>query len=73
MVNGAIHSFVKALVLELKGHPRVNVVAPGLVEDSAEALGHIFPGYNPIPMEKVVNAYRRSVEGTRTGEIIRVY
>ncbi|MFO7851516.1 MAG: short chain dehydrogenase [Bacteroidota bacterium] len=73
MVNGAIHSFVKALVLELKGHLRVNVVAPGLVEDSAEALGHIFPGYNPIPMEKVVNAYRRSVEGTRTGEIIRVY
>lgn len=73
MVNGAIHSFVKAVVLEIGGHPRVNVVAPGLVEDSAEALGHIFPGYNPVPMEKVVRAYARSIEGTRTGEIIRVY
>jgi len=73
MVNGAIHSFVKAVVLELKGHPRINVVTPGLVEDSAGALAHAFPGYNPIPMDKVVNAYRRSVEGTRTGEIIRIY
>ncbi len=73
MVNGAIHSFVRALVLELGGHPRINVVSPGLVEDSAEILEHYFPGYNPVPMHKVVNAYVRSVEGTRTGEIIRVY
>lgn len=73
MVNGAIHSFVKAVILELGGHPRINVLAPGLVEDSAAELGHFFPGSEPVPMDKVVNAYRRSIEGTRTGEIIRVY
>ena len=73
MVNGAIHSFVKAVVLELEGKIRVNVVAPGLVEDSAGALGDYFPGHNPVSMERVVNGYRRAVEGKRTGEIIRIY
>ncbi len=73
MVNGALHSFVKALELELKNDIRVNVVSLGLVEDSYEKYKDFFPGHIPISMEKVVNAYVRSVEGKESGQVIRVY
>lgn len=73
MVNGALHSFVKAVSLELACQPRVNIVSCGLVEDSAEKYDGIFPGHNPIPMNKVVNCYVKSVEGKVNGEIIRMY
>jgi NAD(P)-dependent dehydrogenase (short-subunit alcohol dehydrogenase family) len=73
MVNGAIHSFVKAVALELKNEHRINVVSSGLVEDAVEKYETYFPGHNPIPMQKVVNGYVKSVEGKGTGEIIRMY
>ena len=73
MVNGAIHSFVKAVVLDLDGKIRVNVVSSGLVEDAVEKYDAYFPGHNPVPMTKVINGYRKSVEGKNTGEIIRIY
>ncbi|MBA3010656.1 MAG: short chain dehydrogenase [Proteobacteria bacterium] len=73
MVNGAIHSFVKAVSLELENNIRVNVVSSGLVEDAVEHYEAYFPGHNPIPMKKVVNGFVKSVEGAATGEIIRMY
>lgn len=73
MVNGGIHSFVKAVCLELKNGARINVVSSGLVEDAVEKYEAYFPGHNPIPMNKVVNGYVKSVEGKSTGEIIRMY
>lgn len=73
MVNNAIHGFVRAVSQELKNGLRINAVAPGLVEDSAERLGDAFPGHIPVSMEKVAAGYVRSVEGWRSGEIIRVY
>ena len=73
MVNGAIHSFVQATVLELNNGIRLNVVSSGLVEDAVEKYRDYFPGHNPIPMTKVVNGYIRSVEGKGTGQVIRIY
>jgi NAD(P)-dependent dehydrogenase (short-subunit alcohol dehydrogenase family) len=73
MVNGGIHSFVKAAALELKNELRINAVSSGLVEDAVEKYESYFPGHNPIPMKKVINGYVRSVEGKGTGEIIRMY
>ncbi|MGD9307642.1 MAG: short chain dehydrogenase [Desulfosarcina sp.] len=73
MVNGAIHSFVKAVCLELKKGIRINVVSSGLVEDAVDKYEAYFPGHNPIPMRKVVNGYVKSVEGKGTGEIIKMY
>ena len=74
MVNGGIHSFVKAAALELmQDGLRINVVSSGLVEDAVEKYAAYFPGHNPIPMWKVVNGYVKSVEGKGTGEIIRIY
>jgi NAD(P)-dependent dehydrogenase (short-subunit alcohol dehydrogenase family) len=73
MVNGAIHSFVKAAALELENGIRINVVSSGLVEDAVHKYGEFFPGHNPIPMHKVVNGYVKSIMGAGTGEIIRMY
>jgi len=73
MVNGGIHSFVQAVALEIENGIRVNVVSSGMVEDAYEKYKDYFPGHNPIPMNKVINGYLRSVKGKRNGEIIRIY
>ncbi len=73
MVNGGVHSFVKAVALEIENEIRVNVVSLGMVEDAFEKYKDYFPGHNPIPMTKVVNAYTRSVKGKDNGKIIRIY
>jgi len=73
MVNGGIHSFVKAVSLELKNGIRINVVSSGLVEDAVDKYESYFSGHNPIPMRKVINGYVKSVEGKENGKIIRMY
>lgn len=73
MVNGGIHSFVKAVSLELRTTCRINVVSSGLVEDSVEKYKDYFPGHNPIPMYKIINGYVKSIEGHDTGQIYRMY
>jgi NAD(P)-dependent dehydrogenase (short-subunit alcohol dehydrogenase family) len=73
LVNGAVNSFVKAAAQELPRGLRVNVVCPTVVEDSAEKYADFFPGFDPVPMERVVNGYVRSVETRMSGEIIRIY
>ncbi|PQJ33182.1 short chain dehydrogenase [Nonlabens arenilitoris] len=73
MVNGGIHSFVKAVALEIENGIRVNVVSSGVVEDAYDKYKDYFPGHNPIPMTKVINGYVRSVNGKGNGEIIRIY
>ena len=73
MVNGGIHSFVRAAALELGNRFRINVVSSGLVEDAVEKYEAYFPGHNPIPMNKVINAYAKSIEGKLNGKIITIY
>ncbi|MEL0643200.1 short chain dehydrogenase [Olleya sp. Ti.3.14] len=73
MVNGGIHSFVQAVALEIENGIRVNVVSSGMVEDAYIKYKDYFPGHNPIPMNKVINGYVRSVNGKGNGEIIRIY
>jgi NAD(P)-dependent dehydrogenase (short-subunit alcohol dehydrogenase family) len=73
MVNGALHSFVRAVALELEKGIRVNAVSSGLVEDAVEKYREYFPGHHPIPMDKMLRGYIRSVEGKGNGEIIKIY
>lgn len=73
LVNGALHSFVKAVSLEIENDIRINAVAPGLVEDAYERYKGFFPGYNPVPMKKVINGYVRCVEGKIRGKVLRIY
>ena len=72
-VNNAVHGFVLSASKELKNGLRVNAVCPGLVEVSVQQLGHLFPGFVPVTMDKVVQGYLKSVDGTTSGQVIKVY
>ncbi|MBL7994034.1 short chain dehydrogenase [bacterium] len=71
-INGAINSFAIAAAIELPRGIRINSVSPGLVEDSAH-MSSYFPGHELVPMNRVVSAYVKSVEGAITGQVIKVY
>ena len=73
LVNGGIHSFVKAVSLEMENNIRVNVISPGLVEDSAEKYKDYFPGYEIVKMKKLAELYLKVIQGDQNGEIIRIY
>jgi len=73
MINGAVNSFVLGAAQEMKQERRINVVSPGLVEDSFERYGAAFPGYNLVNMDKLANAYVLSVEGAVNGKVLKVY
>lgn len=71
-VNAGLNAFVLAASIELKNDVRINVVSPGVVEDSRE-LHPAFPGHIPVPMDKVVAGYIKSVYGGLTGQVIKVF
>ncbi len=73
MVNGGLHSFVKAASRELTNDIRINVVSPGMVRDSAEKFEKTFAGHIPVEMDAVAMAFVKSVEGNTNGEVLRVY
>ena len=72
MVNGGIHSFVKAVALELENGIRINAVSSDLVEDAYEKYKDYFPGNTPVSMDKIVDGYVKSIEGKITGRILRI-
>ncbi|HRW98644.1 MAG TPA: short chain dehydrogenase [Cyclobacteriaceae bacterium] len=72
ILNGALNSFAKSAAYELKRSIRLNVVSPGLVEDSEKSLGSSFPGHVPITMKRMVSGYVKSVEGIITGQVIEI-
>ena len=72
MVNGGINSFAKAVALELKDGKRINVVSSDLVEDSYQKYKDYFPGNTPVPMNKIVDAYVKCIQGKITGKILRI-
>jgi NAD(P)-dependent dehydrogenase (short-subunit alcohol dehydrogenase family) len=68
MVNAGVEGFVRAAALELQRGIRINCVSPPWVKETLEALG--MDSSTGMPAERVAQAYRASVEGTRTGTII---
>jgi NAD(P)-dependent dehydrogenase (short-subunit alcohol dehydrogenase family) len=73
LLNAGLNGFVVAAAQELGRGMRVNAVSPTIVEDSIAAYGDAFDGFDPAPMDRVVNAYIRSITGQFTGRVIRVY
>lgn len=72
LVNGALDCFARAAAIELPRGLRINVVSPGLLDESAGALGDYFRGHETVPGKRVANAYVKSVEGRLTGQILHV-
>jgi NAD(P)-dependent dehydrogenase (short-subunit alcohol dehydrogenase family) len=71
MVNGALESFVRAAAVELPNH-RINAVSPSIVEESLDAYGAYFRGFEPVPAKRLALAYAKSIEGAQTGQIYTV-
>ena len=66
--NGAVEAFVRAAALEA-APVRVNAVSPTVITEALEQYADFFPGIEPVPLERVVQAYIRSIEGAETGRI----
>jgi NAD(P)-dependent dehydrogenase (short-subunit alcohol dehydrogenase family) len=73
VANGGVEGFVRAAALKLERRVRINAVSPGMAEDSSEQFGAFNPGRAPVPMLEIASAFQRSIEGWRTGEIIRAW
>lgn len=73
VANGGVEGFVRAAALSLERSVRLNAVSPGMAADSSGRFGRFNPGRSPVPMSAIAAAYTRSVEGWRTGEVIRAW
>lgn len=72
MVNGAVEGFTRAAAIDMPAKQRINVVSPGLLLESVEKYRDFFPGFPPVPAATVALAYRKSVMGNQTGQVIKV-
>jgi hypothetical protein len=72
-VNGALESFVRAAAIELSRGLRINVVSPTLLAESLDSYGPYFRGYQPVAASVAALAYSKSVEGSQTGQIYKVW
>ena len=72
MVNGAVEGFAHAAAIDMPAQQRINVISPALLLESVEKYRGFFPGYPPVPVAIVALAYRKSIMGRQTGQIIRV-
>ncbi len=68
LVNAGVEGFARAAALELPRGLRVNVVSPPWVAETMRAMG--MDATNGLPADRVARAYRHSVEGGMTGEVI---
>lgn len=73
VANGGVEGFVRAAALSLDRRVRINAVSPGMAQDSYEQFGQFNPGRAPVPMLEIASAFQRSIEGWRTGEVIRAW
>ncbi|MFD4871022.1 short chain dehydrogenase [Streptomyces sp. NPDC058412] len=72
LANGAVEAFVRAAAIELPGRQRINAVSPTVFEESLDAYGDAFAGFDPVPVARAANAYVKSIEGHQTGRIFLV-
>jgi NAD(P)-dependent dehydrogenase (short-subunit alcohol dehydrogenase family) len=71
-VGGALEAFARAAAIELENNVRINVVSPGVVIESPGYFP-FFSGHIPVSMERVTQAYVKSVLGALTGQVFKVY
>jgi NAD(P)-dependent dehydrogenase (short-subunit alcohol dehydrogenase family) len=68
LVNAAVEGFARAAALEAPRGIRVNVVSPGWVAETLQAMGQ--DPSTGIPASLVARAFVSSVEGSMTGMVI---
>lgn len=67
LVNAGLEGFVRAAAKDLTSGPRVNIVSPPFVRETAIAAGM---GPMGMPASRVAHSYVEAVEGTGTGQTL---
>ena len=67
--NGAVEAFVRAAAIELENGIRINAVSPTVIENSPQYFP-FFPGDIPVTMQQLEYAFRKSIFGANTGQLI---
>jgi NAD(P)-dependent dehydrogenase (short-subunit alcohol dehydrogenase family) len=73
VADRAIEGFVIAAAGELPKGLRINAVSPSLLVESLEKYGPFFPGFVPVEGARVAQAFKKSVMGIQTGQILKVF
>ncbi|MGF6607331.1 NAD(P)-dependent dehydrogenase (short-subunit alcohol dehydrogenase family) [Paraburkholderia sp. WSM4175] len=68
IVNAGVEAFARSAALELRGKARVNVVSPGWVAETLESMGR--DPSQGVPAEIVAEAYKRTLGGSASGEVV---
>lgn len=68
--NGAVEGFVRAAAIELQNGIRINAVSPTVIENSPQYFPY-FPGEIPTTMRQLEYAFKKSLFGAVTGQIIK--
>jgi NAD(P)-dependent dehydrogenase (short-subunit alcohol dehydrogenase family) len=68
LVNAGLEGFVRSAAAELPRGPRINVVSPGWISETLEAMGE--DGGRGTPVAVVAEAYRVLVEGDANGTTV---
>ncbi|MGF6541600.1 NAD(P)-dependent dehydrogenase (short-subunit alcohol dehydrogenase family) [Paraburkholderia youngii] len=68
IVNAGVEAFARSAALELRGKARVNVVSPGWVAETLESMGR--DPSQGVPAEIVAQAYKRTLGGSASGEVV---
>jgi hypothetical protein len=68
LVNAGLEGFVRSAAAELPRGPRINVVSPGWISETLEAMGEDGRGGTPVAV--VAEAYRGLVEGDANGRTV---
>lgn len=71
-VNRALEGYVMAAACELPKGLRINIVSPTVLKESVSKYGDFFPGFEAVAGAKVAEAYKRSILGVQTGQVLRV-
>ncbi|MEU9331754.1 short chain dehydrogenase [Streptomyces sp. NPDC048290] len=69
LVNGGLEGFVRNADPELPRGVRINLVAPGWIRETLQAMGR--DGSGGTPVAEVATAYVTAVEGDGRGQILR--
>ncbi|WP_276484155.1 short chain dehydrogenase [Paraflavitalea pollutisoli] len=68
--NAAVEGFVRAAAIELAPGLRINAVSPSVLESSPQYFPY-FPGEVPTTMQALEYAFRKSLFGAHTGQVIK--
>ncbi|RZF30643.1 short chain dehydrogenase [Paraburkholderia sp. UYCP14C] len=68
IVNAGVEAFARSAALELRGKARVNVVSPGWIAETLESMGR--DPSQGVPAEIVAQAYKRTLGGSASGEVV---